>query len=307
MVTADPKDRKAPQIPPKNERLRLLIDSDACNETDDQWAIALAVLCPERFAIEGFVGVHFDNARGGPDSIGQSVREIEAVLEKAGMADRWPVLRGAQPLRYANEPSESEGVDFIIERALAGSVEDPLWVVGLGAATDMASAFMKEPRIADRVVAFWHLRTLWPEKCHNFNVFGDVRAARRLFHASLPFVLFDTGTHLTCPMEESKRCVASCGPLGEYLHECRCREQGWRSPQKGFFDLGDIAALVDPSLVEWEEVACPEIGAGRGNYLDYEFKNTLGSILRCSDVDRDRVFTLLYGKLEEYAWDAGAR
>jgi len=30
-------------------------------------------------------------------------------------------------------------------------------------------------------------------------------------------------------------------------------------PKKGFFDLGDIATLVDPSLVKTEEVSCPEV------------------------------------------------
>jgi hypothetical protein len=67
-----------------------VIDSDAKNEIDDQWAIALAILSPERFQIEGFVGANFDNQRGGPDGVVKSVREIETVLEKAGMAGRLP-------------------------------------------------------------------------------------------------------------------------------------------------------------------------------------------------------------------------
>lgn len=289
----DPKERIVPVIPPKGERIRVVIDSDAKNEIDDQWAIALAILSPERFDIEGFVGANFDNAHGGPTGVMDSVREIETVLEKAGMAGKWTVLPGSHPMRYQFEPSESEGVDFIIERAMAGSPENPLWVVGLGAATDMASALLKEPRILDRVVAFWHLRTRWPEKCYNFNVFGDVRAARLLFHSPLSFVLFDTGTYLRCPMEESETHVAPYGQLGQYLHEYRHRSKWYADPNKGFFDLGDIAALVDPGLACWETVTCPEVDWD----LTYHFKNTLGSILRCYHVDRGRTFGLLYTKL----------
>ena len=206
----DPQGRRVPEIPPQGERLRVVIDSDAKGEIDDQWAIALAILSPERFEIEGFVGANFDNQWGGPDSIEKSVREIELILEKAGMAGRWPVKHGSHPMRYQFEPSQSEGVDFIIERAMAGSPENPLWVVGLGAATDMASAFLKEPRIVDRVVVFWHFRTRWPEKCYNFNVFGDVRAARLIFHSPLSFVLFDTGTYLS----------GSSGPMGNWGNTC---------------------------------------------------------------------------------------
>jgi purine nucleosidase len=289
----NPQDRKVPQIPPKGRRIRLLIDSDAKNEIDDQWAIALAILSPERFAIEGFVGANFDNQRGGPDGVGKSVREIETVLEKAGMAGRWPVKHGSHPMRYQFEPSESEGVDLLVERALAGTPEDPLWVVGLGAATDMASAFLKEPGIADRVVAFWHFRTRWPEKCYNFNVIGDVRAARLIFHSPLPFVLFDTGTYLRCSMQESEQFVAPYGELGCYLHEYRYTSSGFMSPRKGFYDLGDVAALLDPGLACWEVTECPEVGWD----LSYRFSGKMGSIQRCYHVDRDRTFQLLYDKL----------
>ena len=290
----DPKDRKVPVIPEKGRRIRVIIDSDAKNEIDDQWAIALAILSPERFEIEGFVGANFDNRRGGPDGVAKSVREIETVLEKAGMAGRWPVLHGSHPMRYRFEPSPSEGVDFIIERAMAGTPEDPLWVVGLGASTDIASAFLQEPRIVDRVVVFWHFRTRWPEKCYNFNVIGDVRAACAVFQSPLSFVLFDTGTYLRCPMEESERMVMPHGELGRYLHEYRLSDKIFQSPKKGFFDLGDIAALADPDLACWEETECPEVGWD----LAYRFSGTMGSILRCYHVDRDRTFGLLYDRLK---------
>ena len=241
-----PENRKVPVIPDKDLQIRVVIDSDAKNEIDDQWAIALAILSPERFEIEGFIGANFDNRRGGPDGIEKSVREIETVLDKAGMAGRWPVVHGSHPMRYQFEPSPSEGVDFIIERAMAGTPEDALWVVGLGSSTDIASAFLQEPRIADRVVVFWHFRTRWPEKCYNFNVIGDVRAARTVFHSPLSFVLFDTGTYLRCPMEESERMVMPYGDLGRYLHEYRLNDESFTSPRKGFFDMGDIAALIAP-------------------------------------------------------------
>jgi inosine-uridine nucleoside N-ribohydrolase len=294
MDRLDPKQRKVPRIPPPGRRLRTIIDSDAKNEIDDQWAIALALLSPERFQIEGFVGANFSNSFSeGPDSVQASVREIELLLEKAGVG--YPVLPGAHPMRYPSEPSRSEGVEFIIERAMAGSPEDPLWVVGLGAATDIASAYLIEPRIVDRVVVFWHFRTRWPVQCYNFNVIGDVRAARTVFHSPLSFVLFDTGTYLRCPMAESEREVRPYGELGRYLHEYRHVREHFQSDRKGFFDLGDVAALLDPGLACWDETACPEVGWD----LAYQFKGTLGSILRCYHVDRDRTFGLLYEKLRK--------
>jgi len=166
-------------------------------------------------------------------------------------------------------------------------------IIGLGASTDIASAYLKEPRIAERVIVFWHFRTRWPEKCWNFNVIGDVRAARIVFHSDLSFVLFDTGTHLTCPMSESQQ-FASCGELGKYLHPYRYESSWYQDPKKGFYDLGDIAALVDPNPASWEVVKCPEVDWD----LAYKFNGTKGSILRCYDIDRDRTFGLSRRKLQ---------
>lgn len=298
ILKRDARLRKVPKIPPKGERIRVIFDTDTKNEIDDIWAITLAILSPERFKIEGFVAANFDNSRpeAGPDSIEASFKEIHTILAKAGLANKWPVLRGSAPMRYKYEPSESEGVDFIIKKAMESTAEDPLWIVGLGAATDIASAYLKEPRISDRIIVFWHFRTRWPDKCWNFNVIGDVRAARIVFHSDLSFVLFDTGTHLYCPMKESEQFL-SYGELGKYLHEYRYQSSYYQKSTKGFFDLGDIAALVVPSLGSWEETKCPDVDWD----LTYKFNGTKGSILRCYDINRDLTFQLLHQKLKKHA------
>lgn len=288
-----------PRIPPSGERIRLLIVSDATNEIDDVWAIALALLYPERFDIEGFVGSNYDHQHNGigPKSIEMSVEEIKRILKTAGMEGKYPVHPGAHPMQYEFAPSGSRGVDFIIERAMAGSPDDPLWIVGLGSATDLASAYLKEPSIKDRVVMFWHARTeqTWPFRAVNYNVKGDMHAARMMFHAPFPLVLFDTGTYLSAgTLDESEKYVKPYGELGKYLYDYRLKNEYWSGPAKGYFDLGDIAALIDPSLASWRETPCPSVTP----YMDYNFLNSNGNMLRCYRVDRDRVFQLLYDKLK---------
>ncbi len=140
---------------------------------------------------------------------------------------------------------------------------------------------------------FWHFRTRWPEKCYNSNVFGDVKAARLLFHSPASFVLFDTGTYLTSTVEETEKRLKPYGEIGKYLHEYRFTHPDFSKPSKGFFDLGDIAALVDPDLACWEVAECPEVDWD----LDYHFKGTMGSILRCYHIDRDGSFRLLFNKI----------
>ena len=70
-------ERQLPSIPDSQKPIRVIIDTDAKNEVDDQWAIAL-----ERMKIEGFVAANFDNAYGGPSSIDKSYEEILLILER---------------------------------------------------------------------------------------------------------------------------------------------------------------------------------------------------------------------------------
>ena len=88
--------------------MRVIIVSDATNEIDDVWAVALAILYPDRFQIEGFVGSNYDHTHNGigPKSIDMSVKEIKTILEKAGMAGRYPVYPGANPMQYEFAPGE---------------------------------------------------------------------------------------------------------------------------------------------------------------------------------------------------------
>lgn len=189
-----------PTIPQKGDKLKVLIVSDASNEIDDVWAISLALLFPERFNILGFVGSNYDHTFSGigPKSIESSVQTIKTILQKAGMDGKYPVYPGGHPMQYEFAPSKSEGIDFIIDKAMECTPEAPLWIIGLGSPTDLASAYLTEPQIKDRVIMFWHARTenTWPHRAHNYNIKGDMHASRMMFHAPFPLVIFDTGTHL---------------------------------------------------------------------------------------------------------------
>ncbi len=286
--------RIVPSLPEEGESIRVIIDTDAACEIDDLYAIALAIVSTDRFNIEGFVGTHFGDS-GGPKGIERSVEAIQTVLEKAGMQGRYTVQRGADPFQYSQVPVESEGVDFIIEKAKTASREEPLWIIALGACTNVASAYLKDPSIAESVVVFWHGRTRWPDKCWNFNAYNDLKAVRILFRSNLPLILFDTGTYLRCPMEESAERIAPYGDLGKYLHEFRYKSDWYQSSTKGFYDLGDVAAVVDPSLVYHEVVHAPDVNWD----MEYQHNKKHGKIRRIYQIDRDGTFDLLHEKLKQ--------
>ena len=287
--------RELAVLPPEGSKLPVIVDSDTASEVDDQHAITLALLSEDRFEIKGFVGAQFGDQAGteGPE---QSAQEIKKILELMDLSNRYPVVCGcSRPLPYRTVPSSSKGVDFILECSRSFTDEHPLWIVGLGAATDIASAYLTDPSIAKRCIVLWHGRTRWPESAWNFNVFNDIRAAQVLFESSLRLILFDTGTQLICPMTEAEARIKPYGNIGKYLVKIRQRNPGYSVPTKGMFDLGDIAFLINPDCAKVEQVNAPSIKED----LRYSFEKTHGKILRVADIDRDAVFRELYKRLEQ--------
>lgn len=286
---AKPEQRQLPPWPPPAEQLRVIIDTDAANEVDDQWAIALALGFPERLRIEGFVAAHYGQ-RGGVKGIAKSRASLEATLAAAGVDGQFTLKNGSDPIVYRDRVPESEGVDFIIEQARTATAEKPLWLLLLGPATDGAAALLKDPTIADRVVIFWHGRSKWPEKCTNFNATNDPVATQLLFELPCRFILFDSGATLTMPMDESERRIGRAGPLGKFLHDIRKRSAYASRADKGMFDLGDIAALIDPSgTSKWAESPAPSVRFD----LSFDFSRNHGPMLRITSIDRDASFKLL--------------
>ena len=89
----------------------------------------------------------------------RSLRAVNEVLDASGLATQYSVLRGAHPMQYFAYPSESEGVDFIIDRARAGREDEPLWVVAIRACTSLASTISKDPSITPKVRFAFHCRS----------------------------------------------------------------------------------------------------------------------------------------------------
>ena len=66
---------------------------------DDQWAIALAPGFPERLKIEGFVAADYGK-RGGQQGMTKSRASLETTLEAAGMAEKFTLKNGSDPITY---------------------------------------------------------------------------------------------------------------------------------------------------------------------------------------------------------------
>ncbi len=204
--------------PPDASHIRVVIDTDAKNEADDQFAIMHHLLSPS-FDVMGIVAAHFEQKAGFTgDSMEKSYREVLKLLALADMDDI-PVYRGCTaPLTSERDAPDSEGVDFLIREAMR---EDPRprYVAVQGAMTNVAAALNKAPVIGEKITVLWNGGGPYPAGRPEFNVMQDPMAARALLQSSA--CVWQTPQNVYCTLEvtfgEIARKVASCGALGEYL------------------------------------------------------------------------------------------
>ncbi len=213
------------------ERLRLLrapegqiemvLDTDAYNEVDDQFAIAYA-LRAQRVILHALYAAPFHNARstGPEDGMEKSYDEIDKLLKLAN-ADI-PLFKGS-PRYLQNEttPVESPAARDLAARAMTYSTSNPLYVVAIGAITNVASALLMAPEIADRIVVVWlggHA-VEWPDTAE-FNLQQDVAAARVVFSSGAPLVILPCNgvvSAFTTTGPELEHWVLGHNALADYL------------------------------------------------------------------------------------------
>ena len=169
----------------------LVLDTDAYNEIDDQFAISYALKAKERIHLKALYAAPFWNARstGPKDGMEKSYDEIIKLLKLAG--EEVPTYKGSE--RYL--PGETEAVispaaQDLAARAAQYSTERPLYVAAIGAITNVASALLLDPAIAEKIVVVWLGGTSleWHDNME-FNCKQDVAAARVVYNSGAPLVI----------------------------------------------------------------------------------------------------------------------
>ena len=169
----------------------LVLDTDAYNEIDDQFAISYALKATEKIRLLALYAAPFFNHRsqGPADGMERSYQEILTLQKLSG--DNVPTFRGsAEYLPNEETPVSSEAASHLARLAMSYSPDRPLYVAAIGAITNVASALLMAPEIADNIVVVWlggHSLE-WHDNAE-FNIRQDVAAARVVFASGAPLVM----------------------------------------------------------------------------------------------------------------------
>lgn len=168
----------------------VVLDTDTYNEIDDQYAIAFA-LAAEKINLKAIYAAPFFNSHSTSpaDGMEKSYQEILTLLKLSGR--ELPVFRGSeQYLLSESKAVNSPAARDLATRAMQYSPDKPLYVVAIGAITNIASALILQPEIADRIVVVWlgGNSMEWHDNVE-FNIRQDVAAARVVFGSGAPLVI----------------------------------------------------------------------------------------------------------------------
>jgi purine nucleosidase len=289
------------RLQPPTRKVRMVLDTDTYNEVDDQFALTYALLSPAHMTVEAIYAAPFHNSRssGPADGMERSYAEIHTLLDKLGRPDACPVYKGATAyLDKSLRPHESAATADLVARALASPADDPLYVVAIGAITNVASAILLEPKIIEHMVVVWlggHALH-WPHT-QEFNLKQDVPAAQVIFNSGVPLVHIPCAgvtSHLLTTVAELERYVSGRGAIGEYLVEIvkgyHDDHVGW---SKVIWDIATIAYLIDARWVPTELVHSPILT----DQVTWSVDRSRHLIRYAYAIHRDPIFRDLFAKL----------
>ena len=174
-------------------KIDVILDTDAYNEIDDQFAIAYMLKNPQKFNVVGITAAPFFNSRSSSyaDGMLKSYNEILKLLTLAGREDLKAITYKGSTKVLKNEetPEVSDAAYFLAEKANEYDADNPLYIVAIGAITNVASAFIVNPDMKDKVVVVWlggHAEHYHDTK--EFNMRQDVPAANVILNSGCPFV-----------------------------------------------------------------------------------------------------------------------
>jgi inosine-uridine nucleoside N-ribohydrolase len=255
----------------------VIVNTDAKNEADDQFAIVHALLTPS-FEIHGIIPAHFGTRRS-QTSLQDSHEEVIKLLDLMGWRERVRVETGApHALPDDRTPVPSAGAQLIVDEALKDDPR-PLHVAFYGPLTDMASALLMEPAIATRNVrVVWIGGGEWPNGGNEFNLSNDIHAANVVFRSNVEVWQIPSTVYrlMAVSYAELYERVNPHGELGRYLVDQLVEWNAWfltwleeQDPERArslggaleYRSLGDspaVGAIMYPDCGRWQWRPAPE-------------------------------------------------
>jgi purine nucleosidase len=304
----------------KSSKIRVLFDTDANNELDDQHALAYLLFNGDIFDV---VGVTVNATRNGGD-IHEQYLEAERVMRLCNQFGKIPLLKGAngtfEEIRANLKNTSFDGsdaVNFIVEQARAASKEK-LVLLPVGKLTNIALALEKDPSIAEKVRIVW-LGSNFP-KPGEYNQDNDIAAMNYILSLNVSFEMVvvryndPSGTDaVRVTPEEIRQRMPGIGPKikepvigrhgGEFFNFGDYSVSLFKNirlygdpPSRSLFDMAAVAIVKNAAWASQKVIPAPV-------YIDHEWIEQFGNerkIIVWENFDQDAIMKDFYSTMENY-------
>ena len=178
---------------PPTPRVRVIMDNDFGGDPDGLFALTHLLLSPS-VEVRGIIGSHlnindgFDHSKIQAENAAKKASELLSAMKMTG---KTLVMPGSNTgMVNDSTPIKSPAVNFIIKEALRTDTKLPLYVLCGAGLTEIASAALTKPEIANKLTLIWiggheydDLAVPPPNGTpleYNLNI--DIHAARALFN-----------------------------------------------------------------------------------------------------------------------------
>lgn len=300
----------------QTQKTRVILDTDANNELDDQHAIAYLLFSGNEFAVEG---ITVNRTRSG-GAIEEHVKEADRVVRLCDLDGKVAVLAGAsgdfdQIKDQLSQPrfDGMDAVDFIIARAHA-MTDRKLVLLPVGKLTNVALALHKDPSIAAKVRIVW-LGSNYPDP-GEYNQDNDVPALNYILDTDTDFEIAlvrygrPTGTDaVRASMTEIRETMPGLGPriadpvVGRHGDTFQCfgdysvdlfKNMG--SASRALFDMAAVAIVKNPDWAQAARIRAPKVVEGAW----VERPANARTITLWENFDREKIMQDFYATMRHY-------
>lgn len=257
------------------EKKKVIIDTDTYNEMDDQYALAYA-FGSDKMEILALYAAPFHNDRSSSfgDGMEKSYREIERIMDISGKTGKYPVFRGATE-RMSDNPdnynTKNPAAEHLVK--LARKAKDPIYVLVLGAITNVASALTIDPSIKEKIVVIWlGLHCIELNNMGEFNLDQDYRAGQIVMNSGVPFIVLPAaGTEgkgtgvLFVNQNDVKRSIKGDGRAAVFFRS-KFPEEFFGSDAfwaRVFWDLAAPGLIANPTAYKFNIIPAPVLTDSR--------------------------------------------
>jgi len=242
-------------------RMRIIIDNDFGGDPDGLFQLVQHLLSPS-VEIRAIIGSHLKPGDGfdpSKETATHAKQKIEEVLNIMELTDKYPVYQGSNfPLENDSTAQPSGAANAIIKEAMRDDTKLPLYIVCGAGLTDIASAYLTEPKIAGRLKLIWiggpEYTDLAPPPpgytSLEYNLGIDIKAGQVIFNKStidIWQVPRNAYRQVMLPYSSLLLKVKTQGKIGEYL--VAELERVMKLMSKFNLNLGEVYIVGDSPLV----------------------------------------------------------